>query len=127
MIGFNGPMPNTMRLAFCTLLVVLVGCTSTPQPAVTDSPAVAPGDRLAIVITNRECPDIHEVVDASGSITMPFVGTLRVAGMTLDQVTETIEAAHWPPCFSEPIRVSLARDDGCRRRSSTTGLHAPER
>ena len=64
---------------------------------------------MVIVITNRECPDIREVVDAFGDISMPYVGKLHVAGMTVQQAARTIEAAYFPSCFNDPIRVSLSR------------------
>lgn len=98
-----------MRLGICTLLLLVIGCTSTPPRVVTDEHPLMVGDRLVIVITNREGPDIREVVDASGNISMPFVGKLQVAGMTMQQAARAIEARYFPSCFREPIRVSLSK------------------
>ena len=98
-----------MRFGICTLLLLLVGCNSAPQRGVTNEHALGPGDRLGIVITNRECPDIREVVDASGDISLPLVGKVRVGGMSLKQAAKAVESAYWPSCFREPINVSLLR------------------
>lgn len=99
-----------MRIGICTLLLLLVGCASAPQRVVTDEHTLGAGDHLRIVITNRECPEIRQVVDTSGDISMPLAGKLHVAGMTLEQAAKTIEAAYWSSgCFGERIRVSLSR------------------
>ena len=98
-----------MRLGICTLLMLWVGCASTPQRLGTDDLLLGSGDHLVIVITNRECPDIRGVVDSSGDISMPFVGKLHVAGLTLGQASKTIETAYFPSCFREPIKVSLSK------------------
>ena|SRR6185437_1422569 len=99
----------SMRLGIFALLFLLVGCASAPPRVVTDEHLLGVGDRLVIVIINRESPDIREAVDASGSISMPFVGKLHVAGMDLEQAARTIETAYFPSCFREPIKVRLSK------------------
>ena len=99
-------------LNFCCiniLLILLVGCASTPRSVVTDEHPIRAGDRLLIVIANRECPEIREVVDASGDISMPLVGKLHVGDMTLRQASKAIEAAYLPSCVQDQIKVSLCK------------------
>ena len=99
-----------MRVAICLFLLFLAGCTSTRQRAAVDSKTLTPGDSLVVVVTNRECPPIRDVVDACGDISMPYVGKLRIAGKTLLQTAETIESAYRPSCglFRDPIKVSVS-------------------
>lgn len=98
-----------MRVAICLLLLSLAGCTSTRRRAAVDSETVAPADSLVVVVTNRDCPEIRVLVDASGDILMPYAVKLRIAGKTLLQTAETIESAYRPSCFREPIKVSVSK------------------
>ncbi len=76
-------------------LWLLSGCATQSQ-----SDAVRTGDCLLIVCTNRQSPEIRQVVDPAGNISLPLVGKLHVAGMTLREAGESIGAAYrptWPP------------------------------
>jgi protein involved in polysaccharide export with SLBB domain len=86
-----------MRTGIFSLLLLwlMSGCATQSQQV-----SVRAGDCLLIVCTNRQSPEIRQVVDSAGDITLPLVGTLCVAGMTLRQAGESIGAAYrpsWPP------------------------------
>ena len=105
-----GSLGIMMRSVISLLLILLVGCATAPKHVASDSPTVAPGDHLVIVVTNRECPEIREVVDASGDISLPLAGKRHVGGMTLEQAAKAIEDVYWSSgCFGERIRISLSR------------------
>jgi protein involved in polysaccharide export with SLBB domain len=96
--------------------LLLSGCKmpacggGTPLPGVrSDAHFIKPDDHLNVVIANRECPEIRQVVDVTGHVLMPFAIKLHVAGMTLDQAAKAIEAAYLPSCFREPLKVSVSK------------------
>ncbi len=63
---------------------------------------------MLVRFTNRPVPEVCQVVDAAGDISLPVIGKLRVSGMTVSQVERRVEAAYvpnWPP---EP-QVSVTR------------------
>lgn len=70
--------------------------------------SVRTGDCLLLVCTNRQSPEIHQVVDSAGDISLPLVGKLRVAGRTLREVGELVGKAYRPTSPPEPeFSVSL--------------------
>lgn len=87
------------------LLWLISGCATQSQQV-----SVRNGDCLLIVCTNRQSPEIRQVVDSAGDISLPLVGKLHVAGLTLGEVRESIGKVYrptWPP---EPeFSVSLCR------------------
>ena len=90
-----------LAIVFVTLLC---GCTS-PKPHVA---TVRPGDRLLIKFIAVPAPDIRQLVDAAGDITLPLAGKLHVGGMTLDEVRQQVEIAYrrsWPP--DQKVSVSI--------------------
>lgn len=99
-----------MRIGIYTLLLMLVGCASAPQRVLTNRHTLGSGDRLRIVITNRESPEFYQAVDTSGDISMPLAGKLHVSGMTLEEAAKGIEDAYWlSGCWRERIRVSVSK------------------
>ena len=97
---------ETMRFAFCTPFLLLFGCASAP---ITSDRPLESGDRITVVFTNRKVPEINQVVDAAGKISMPYLGTVQLEGLTLRDAERAIEKMYLPSCFKEPIRVSLSR------------------
>ncbi len=70
---------------------------------------VAAGDRLLVTFSNRDVPAVTAAVDSAGDISMPLVGKLHVAGLTLEQAAHVIESAYYPQCWREPVKVSISR------------------
>jgi|SRR5687767_6872303 len=103
-----------MRLALCTLILFLLGCASTPPTKTltafqsTSDSQVRSSDHLLIVIKMREALEVRQVVDANGDISIPLVGKLRVAGMSLQAAATAIESAYQPQCFGK-LRISVTR------------------
>src|SRR5688572_8316211 len=103
-----------MRLAFCTLILLLLGCASTPPTKtltavqITSDAQVRSSDHLLIVFKKRETLEVHQIVDANGDVSLPLVGKLRVGGMSLQAAAAAIESEYMPQCVGK-LRVSVTR------------------
>ena len=104
---YIGSLGISMRTGIFSLLLLWLigGCATQSQQA-----SVRAGDCLLIVCTTRQSPEIRQVVDSGGDISLPLVGKLHVAGMTMREIGEAVGKAYrptWPP---EPeFSVSLCR------------------
>ena len=96
-------------LIFSLLALVLIGGCVSPRSQVAEREvALRPGDRLLVQFTNRRVPEVRQVVDPVGDVSLPLLSKFHVAGMTLSQAKQAIEASYrpaWPP---EP-EVSVSR------------------
>jgi protein involved in polysaccharide export with SLBB domain len=86
-----------MRTGIFSLLLLwlMSGCATQSQ-----RDSVRTGDCLLIVGITRQSPDIRQVVDLAGNISLPLVGKLHVAGMTMREIGEAVGKAcrpTWPP------------------------------
>lgn len=74
---------------------------------------VGPGDVLDVVLAGPNgtdsLPHSRVRVDRNGAIELPVVGALKVAGMELEDVEDTIQQAYSPSVFKETVcHVELA-------------------
>ncbi|MHB2205426.1 polysaccharide biosynthesis/export family protein [Methylobacterium sp. CM6257] len=76
------------RKRFAALIIVL--CCSAPNPARAEY-RLASGDTLELSVAGM--PDLHQrtVVQIDGTISVPVVGTVQVAGLSPRQVQSTVE------------------------------------
>jgi protein involved in polysaccharide export with SLBB domain len=84
--------------AYPTILLLVLFCacaTQHRQPAVSDS-GVRPGDCLIFQVEQSSDFGIRRVVDSTGDISLPDIGTLHVAGMTLEQVAQAVDDRYAP-------------------------------
>jgi hypothetical protein len=91
------------------LLVLVCGCASRSLHVTEGDGGIRPGDCVVVELPGQSTPDIRRVVDADGDLSLPFVGTLHVGGMTLPALRQAILAAYhrsWPP---EPEVSALRR------------------
>jgi protein involved in polysaccharide export with SLBB domain len=87
------------------LLSLLTGCGTQSQQV-----SVRSGDCLSIVCTTRQSREIRQVVDPAGDISLPLIGKLHVADMTLREIGESVGRAYHPSWPPEPeFSVSLCR------------------
>lgn len=73
---------------------VLAGCASAPVPEEPTPPlsvyAIGTGDRVKITVLELEDMTVETDVAADGTIDLPLVGSLRVAGRTAPEVRTTL-------------------------------------
>ena len=69
---------------------VSVGCVTAP----TDAVVARPGSVLQVCMTAADPQFFQYAVDAKGQITLPLIGSVTVAGQTVDQVAETLLNLH---------------------------------
>jgi protein involved in polysaccharide export with SLBB domain len=97
-----------MRTSFSMpLFLLLCSCASQPRQAPVSELALRSGECVAVHFTNRSGPEVRQVIDRAGDISLPFVGKLHVAGMTPQQVEREILAAYQP--IERPLEVSVVR------------------
>ena len=90
------------------LFVLLYGCASRPPQASVSETPFRSGECLVVQFTNRPVPEVRQVIDPYGDISLPFIGKLDVAGKTAEQVRQTIDARYrpsWPP----ELKVAVSR------------------
>ena len=89
-----------MRAPFYPLvLALLCSCASHHASKSLDAPALQIGDCLLIQFTHRPDLEYRQTVKQDGSISLPLIGELVVANMTLRQVGKLIKARYidFPP------------------------------
>jgi protein involved in polysaccharide export with SLBB domain len=98
-----------MRTLLSTLLLfALCGCVSHAPPTGVAETCIQSGDCLLIRFKNDN-QGIEGRVKSDGNVALPLAGTLHVAGMTMQQVTDVIKKAYYviktAQSPSEPITV----------------------
>jgi len=89
-------------------LFLLCGCISSPKRVEIDAKPLAPDDCVAIVIEIEDSTTVFRVVDSSGDISVPYVGNLHLAGMTVQQAKDRIYHELVPKYYSW-MQVSVRR------------------
>jgi len=87
------------------LLVLICGCASRPQQLSVADPLLHSGDCLLFHVQFDSSSEIRRVVDSAGDISLPDIGNLHVAGMTVKQVTQAI-TDRYAPRVDHHIEVS---------------------
>lgn len=86
-----------IRVFVCAVAVaVIAGCVTTgstklPAAAPTAEGALGPSDVVEIRLLQEPELSAEYQIDASGNLGFPYVGTLKVAGLTPEGVAETLE------------------------------------
>ena len=75
-----------MKQIFLALLGVWIGAAAWAQ----DSYRISPGDVLSVEVLEDSSLNREVLVLPDGSFSFPFAGTLRVSGLTVDQVQATV-------------------------------------
>lgn len=88
---------------FFVALVVLAGLVDTVQA---ETYRVGAGDELQISVFNHEDLSGEYTVSGAGTISMPLIGTVRAADLTVPQVEQRIVDALEPDYLKNP-RVSI--------------------
>lgn len=115
---------RVIRTLSCTLLLVpLHSCTTTrhadtdqPTPvAVDQSPLLAPGymlDVRVMVAGNDEIKETGIRIQESGQVTLPLLGSIQAAGMTLHEFQTWLTKAYNTGFFIDPIvSAGISIDD----------------
>jgi protein involved in polysaccharide export with SLBB domain len=78
------------------LLALLCGCASRPQQASVAEPLLRSGDCLLFHVQFDSSSGIRRVVNSTGDVSLPDIGKLHVAGMTVEQVSQAIMERYLP-------------------------------
>jgi protein involved in polysaccharide export with SLBB domain len=89
------------------LLMIVCGCASPSSRVSAPEALLRSGECLLVQVTNRPVPEIRRIIGPAGNISLPWVGELRVAGLTLQQAGAAIVAAYHPTF--PPLEVSVLR------------------
>ena len=83
-------------------------------PTVPGSYIIKPGDELVVTIWGAVDGDLHEIVDRSGNIAVPRVGSIKVAGLKYAEVTDRIKARVSQLYHNVQISVSIGHVQAIR-------------
>ncbi len=93
---FTRPMNLDLRPLLLVGLLLIAGCETTrfatrlPPPTPTAEGALGPSDVVEIRVMQEPEISADYQIDASGNLGFPYVGTLRVAGMTSEGVAKAL-------------------------------------
>ncbi|MDX1575292.1 MAG: polysaccharide biosynthesis/export family protein [Kiloniellales bacterium] len=103
--------PWLLAVSLC-LGFLAAACSSNSQTALPQAPPagadeeyrLGTGDQLRIIVFGHEDLSMENVqVDSAGRITMPLAGDLRVVGLSVKEVEESIESALSPEYLKNPV------------------------
>jgi protein involved in polysaccharide export with SLBB domain len=99
--GFAARVVPALGLLGLCLLVAGCGGTSaepaTPgeldalKTAATSSPALAPGEKINVIVYGEASLTGNYLIDPSGYVSLPLAGSLKAAGLTPDQLQRDLE------------------------------------
>jgi len=108
---------SSLIASVLALFALLGGCATGPGPVVGANPKVAassssaqlrPGDSLTVALTGIPDPSTNPVqIDEQGLISLPFLGTITAAGLTTNELSQTVRQAYLDRKFYTEISVSV--------------------
>jgi polysaccharide biosynthesis/export protein len=110
--------PLTRILLLVALFGAGPGCASTGSfvwastlPAVPegggDQRLIRVGDNLSVFVRGQETPERDSIVQADGSVVVPLIGPVVVAGMTPDEAARRVEAALRPVLVEPHVAIAV--------------------
>jgi polysaccharide biosynthesis/export protein len=91
------------------------------QTAVRPSYTIANTDRLRITVFQEEDLSVFSRVDAKGAVNLPLVGEVYVAGKTVSEAQQIIEAAYRDGRFLKKPQVTISIEEYAPREVSIDG------
>ena len=119
----TSPLPLLLRL----LAVVFLLAATLPLQAQADASAarrsytIANTDRLRITVYQEEDLSVFSRVDAQGTVNLPLVGEVKVAGKTVSEAQVAIEAAYRDGRFLKKPQVTINIEEYAPREVSIDG------
>ena len=92
-------MANALNIVGIMLLMLVVGCVRKSKQAVLPTPSVSLNEQPLLRRETIKISSGHEdmppsrylyIVDVDGAVTMPYIGSVRVLGLTPDQAAKKI-------------------------------------
>lgn len=90
-------------------------------PATRPSYAIAGTDRLRITVYQEEDLSVFARVDAKGTVNLPLVGEVLVAGKTVSEAQQAIEAAYRDGRYLKKPQVTINIEEYASREVSIDG------
>ncbi|MBI2516896.1 MAG: polysaccharide export protein [Opitutae bacterium] len=108
----------SLTSALLALFALLGGCASGDSSAsagtnprvaaATSSAQLRPGDSLTVTLASIPDPSNNPVqIDDQGLISLPYLGTLTAAGLTTNELSQTIRSAYIARRFYTELSVSV--------------------
>ena len=110
----------TLGLCFAIQLKADSGSAS-PTPATRASYTIANTDRLRITVYQEEDLSVFTRVDAKGTVNLPLVGEVPVAGKTVSEAQHIIEAAYRDGRYLKKPQVTINIEEYAAREVSIDG------
>ena len=114
-------MLTTMRMArLGTLwLAVLAIGVAVPGLALAAGRILTPQDSISIKVVNQPDMDTTTRVETDGTISFPYIGRIRAAGLSEDQVARAIERQLTARQIVTEPHVLVETTTGCAKSAST--------
>ncbi len=124
--------PFLFRLLFlCGLAVTssaLAQEAAPPASGQSKAYVVTNTDRIRIAVYQEDDLSVISRVDAQGSVNLPLVGAVKVAGLTVEQAERTIEQAYQEGRFLRSPKVTINVEEYAPREVSISGeIRSPGR
>lgn len=94
---------------------------STPAAATRPSYTLANTDRLRITVYQEEDLSVFTRIDAKGTVNLPLVGEVAVAGRTVSEAQRVIESAYQEGRFLKKPQVTINIEEYAPREVSIDG------
>ena len=113
----------TRFFGFSLLLSILVfsGCQSSPSRASND--VLQPGETIWVCNAQHivETETVEARILADGTVTLPLLGAVRLAGLTIPEAERTVQDAYRVSGFYTQLQVRILREQADRCQSETKG------
>ncbi len=114
----------TPFFGFSLLLSILVfaGCQSSPSRASND--ALQPGETIWVCNAKHvvKTDDFIEArILADGTVTLPLIGAVRLAGLTIPEAERTVQDAYRVSGFYTQLQVRILREQADRCQEGLRG------
>ncbi len=113
----------TPFFGFSLLLSILVfsGCQSSPSRASND--ALQPGETIWVCNAKHvvKTAFIEARILADGTVTLPLIGAVRLAGLTIPEAERTVQDAYRVSGFYTQLQVRILREQADRCQGETKG------
>jgi polysaccharide export outer membrane protein len=112
---------HLLTFLFLALFAAIAAPSAQAEAAKVKTYKIRATDKLSIRIFQEDDLTTVSRVDAKGTVNLPLVGEIRIAGQTLSEAQETIQAAYRDNRFLRNPEVTVAVEEYAPREVSISG------
>lgn len=112
-------MPRRLLIVF-PLLIASCAAAVAQEPAASNVYVIAPLDVVRFAVLGEDETVKSYRVSQDGTVSFPYIGSLKIAGMTLENARQAIYEAYVPDWYVDP-QIDLAVTEYAARRVTVLG------